>query len=806
MKGRTMKLYQKGLVTVILLVVLAVLTVEVVAADAKSDYPVKPVPFTRVKVSDTFWAPRLETSRKVTIPYCFKRCEETGRIDNFAIAGGLKKGFYRGARYNDSDVYKIIEGASYVLSVKPDPQLDKYLDGVIFKIAAAQEDDGYLSTLRTITPELDINKTRETPQHQLDMYGKSRWARCDHGHELYCVGHMYEAAVAHYQATGKRTLLNVAIKNADLVCETFGPKEGQIRNVPGHEEIEIGLVKLYQLTDSKKYLDMSKFFLDERGRYNGRTVHMHNNSVTYCQDDKPVIEQREPHGHVVRAVYMYSAMADIAALTGDQRYTKAVDAIWDNIVSKRLYLIGSMGVHGYLEGFGPDYVLPNLHAYNETCATVGTALLNLRLFLLHADARYIDVLERNLYNGVLAGVSLNGDEFFYPNPLASDGTNRKHARSPWFKTACCPSNIARFIPSLPGYVYAHSDDELYVNLYVGGDARIELAGQTVEVTQKTDYPWNGRVNITVSPDTPVGLTVLLRIPGWARNQPVPSGLYRFMHDNSDNVTLKVNGKRTPITIAKGYARIHRRWKAGDVVTLDIPMPVRRVLAHPKVTDNAGLVAVQRGPIVYCAEWKDNGGRALYLLLSDSAQLTAEHRRDMLGGVTVVSARLGNEILTMIPYYAWAHRGPGEMAVWLGRNWQRFTASHADAGKTPEALGDGLEPKNSADSTIPYFSWGLYRTHIKWVQENFPKPRKISSVDVYWFDNEGAGGHCLLPRSWRILYRDGDGWKPVSAIGKPPIAKDSYNKVAFEPVTATALRVEVKTAPESAAGILEWKVK
>jgi len=706
---------------------LTILPNYIVTAKTIADYPVKPVAFTQVHFDDAFWTPRLATSSRSTIPACFKRCEETGRIDNFAAAGGLIEGFYQGARYNDSDVYKVIEGAAYQLSVKHDPKLDAYLDDVIAKIAAAQEDDGYLSTLRTITPELDIAKTKGTPQHQLDMYGKSRWARCDHGHELYCVGHMYEAAVAHYQATGKKTLLNVATKNADLVCEVFGAREGQIRNVPGHEEIELALVKLYRATRDRKYLDMSKFFLDERGHYNGRTVHMHNNSITYCQDDKPVIEQTEPHGHVVRAVYLYSGMADIAALTGDARYSKAVDAIWDNIVSKRLYLIGSMGVHGYLEGFGPDYVLPNLHAYNETCATVGTALLNLRLFLLHADAKYIDVLERNVYNGVLSGVSLEGDTFFYPNPLASDGTNRKHLRSPWFSTACCPSNIARFMPSLPGYVYAHTDDELYVNLYVGGNANVDLAGQTVKVIQKTDYPWDGLVDITVSPDEPAEFTVLFRIPGWARNRPVPSDLYRFMHDRDEKVTLKVNGRTTPFTLTKGYARIRRLWRKGDTVTLEIPMPIRRVLAHPKVTDNVGSVAVQRGPIVYCAEWKDNSGKALDLVLPDSAELTAERRPDMLGGITTVSARTDNQTLTMIPYYAWAHRGAGEMAVWLSRKWQRFTASHAEAAAKLTALGDGLEPENSSDTTVPHFSWGLYRTHVKWIQENFPSPREISSV-------------------------------------------------------------------------------
>lgn len=667
-----MKLYQKWVIIILTSVqVLAVSAEVVVAAEPKSDYPVQPVPFTDVKVGDSFWTPRLETSAEVTIPTCFIRCEETGRIDNFAIASGLMEGFYRGARYNDSDLYKVIEGAAYQLSVNPDPKLDKYLDDVIAKIAAAQEDDGYLSTLRTITPELDINKTRETPQRQLDMYGKPRWARCDHGHELYCVGHMYEAAVAHYQATGKKSLLNVAIKNADLICRTFGPGEGQIRNVPGHEEIELALVKLYRATGKKKYLDMSKFFLDERGHYNGRTVHSHNGSITYCQDDKPVIEQTTPHGHVVRAVYLYSGMADIAALTGDTSYIKALDSIWNNIISKRLYLIGSMGVRGYLEGFGPDYKLPNEQAYNETCATVGTAFLNLRLFLLHGDAKYIDVLERNIYNGVLSGVSLEGNTFFYPNPLASDGENKKHVRSPWFKTACCPSNIARVMPSIPGYIYAHAKDNLYINLFVGGTARIKMDNRTIKITQKTDYPWNGLVNIAVDPDQTGEFAILVRIPGWAQNRPVPSDLYRYMSNSDEKITLKVNGRPIALNINKGYIGIDRKWKAGDVITLNLPMPIRRVLSHEKVEDNVGRVALERGPIVYCAEWKDNGGKALDIVLTDDINLVTEYRKDMLGGITAIKGILKNgRAFLAIPYYAWAHRGMGEMAVWLKRQEKR----------------------------------------------------------------------------------------------------------------------------------------
>jgi len=632
------------------------------------DYPIKPVPFTDVVIEDNFWTPRLQTSAEVTIPVCFQRCEKTGRIDNFAIAAGLIDGKYRGARYNDSDLYKILEGASYQLSVTPDPELKKYLDEVIATIAAAQEDDGYLSTLRTINPELDINKTQDTPQSHLEMYGKRRWTRMDHGHELYCAGHMYEAAVAHYQATGKRSFLDIAIKNADLIYSIFGSGENQIRNVPGHQEIELALVKLYRVTGNKKYLNLAKFFLDERGHYNGRTVHTLRGRDTYCQDDKPVVEQTTPHGHVVRAVYMYSAMADIAALTGDEQYIKAIDKIWDNIISKRLYLIGSMGVHGYLEGFGPDYKLPNQDAYNETCATIGNVFLNHRLFLLHKDAKYIDVLERSIYNGVLSGVSLEGDKFFYPNPLASDGKNKNHARSPWFKVACCPANIARFMPSLSGYIYAHSVDDLYINLFIAGKAEIQMQRGALKVSQTTDYPWNGKVTIEIEPDTERYFSILIRIPGWAQNNPVPSDLYRYMKKSHAEVEIFVNGQSIEVVPQKGYVRINRRWKKGDAITLDLPIPVRRVLSHEKVEDNVSRVALERGPIVYCAEWIDNGGKALDIVLGDNIDLNTEHKNETLGRITVITGTLDDgSLFTAIPYYSWAHRGQGEMNVWLNRN-------------------------------------------------------------------------------------------------------------------------------------------
>ncbi len=631
------------------------------------DYPVHPVPFTAVAISDNFWSKRLETSREVTLPSCFKRCEEIGLIDNFAVAGGLMEGVHRGARYGDSDLYKVMQGAAYQLSLKPDPELDRYVDGVIAKIAAAQEDDGYISTLRTITPELELAKTDKKSAAAFVMYGKPRWARMDHGHELYCMGHMIEAAVAHHQATGKRNFLDVAIKSADLICKTFGPNDGQLHNVPGHQEIELALVKLYRATGEKKYLDTSKYFLDERGHYNGRTVHMHKERKTYAQDDIPVIAQRTPHGHVVRAAYLYCGMADIAALTGDAAYVTAIDAIWENIVSKRLYLIGSMGVHGYAEGFAPDYVLPNQEAYNETCATIGTSLLNHRLFLLHKDAKYFDLFERSLYNGVLAAVSLKGDECFYPNPMASDGVNKRHIRKPWYSTACCPSNMARFMPSVPGYMYAHDAGDLYVNLFIGGEAKVEMDKHTVHITQETNYPWDGKVVITVNPEKSGQFDVLVRLPGWTRNQPVPSDLYRYVRESNEKVRLSVNGKPHSLKTDKGYVRISRKWKKGDAITLDMPMPIRRVLSHEKVEENAGRVAIERGPVVYCAEWVDNKGEALELVLPDNVALEVERREDMFDGINLIRGALGDGAsIKLIPYYAWSHRGRGEMNVWLKR--------------------------------------------------------------------------------------------------------------------------------------------
>jgi DUF1680 family protein len=629
------------------------------------DYPIKPVLFTEVQVRDEFWQPRIETNRRVTIPFAFKKSEETGRIDNFAKAGGLMAGEFEGRRYNDSDVFKIMEGAAYSLTIHPDPELEKYMDDLIVKVAAAQEEDGYLFTTRTIDPD-DLAPGS----------GEERWSNLASSHELYNVGHMYEAAVAYYLATGKRNFLDVALKNADLIAREFGP--GKRQDFPGHQEIEIGLVKLFRLTGDEKYLSLAKFFLDMRGpgkfgkKFADDSDFSIYNQDWYYQAHMPVVEQTEALGHAVRATYMYSGMADVAALTGDLNYIHAIDKIWENVVSKKLYVTGGIGSRHEGEAFGANYELPNATAYNETCAAIGNVFWNHRLFLLHGDAKYIDVLERTLYNGLISGLSLSGDLFFYPNPLDSDGkypfNQGESTRKPWFDCACCPVNLARFLPSFPGYVYAHKNDAIYINLFVAGKGSVDLSKNLVEVKQDTNYPWDGSVQIFINPEIEKEFTVYIRIPGWVRNEPVPSDLYSFLDPQEALVRLIVNSAAVDKHIENGYARIHRKWQKGDMIELDLPMHVQRVVANEKVEDNLGKVALQRGPLVYCFEEIDNGDRILGRSLLNEMDFSTEFRSDLLGGVLVIKGNVpdGSASMIAVPYYAWSHRGIGEMAVWLPR--------------------------------------------------------------------------------------------------------------------------------------------
>jgi DUF1680 family protein len=651
-----------------------------------SDYPIAPIPPTEMEVGEGFWQRRMETNRKVTIPYDFRKCEETGRIANFAVAAGQIDGKHQGFWFNDSDVFKVIEGAAYSLALHPDPVLEKYLDELIAKIAAAQQDDGYLYTIRTIHGEEPFRLQRYT--------GKTRWSYLEHSHELYNVGHLYEAAVAYYQATGKRTLLDVAIKNANLIDRLFGEGEGQQIDVPGHQEIEIGLVKLYRTSGENRYLDLAKFFLDHRGVPEGRKE----NRVygEYWQDHQPVTEQTEAVGHAVRAAYMYSGMADVAALTGETSYVQAIDTLWENVVGKKMYLTGGIGARHHDEAFGANYELPNGSAYNETCAAIGNAMWNHRMFLLHGESKYIDVLERILYNGFLAGISIDGDEFFYPNPLASDSTYKFNkgstARQGWFACSCCPVNIVRFIPAIAGYVYAKRDDDIYVNLFMPGEGTIDLGGDPVRLTQQTRYPWDGKVQITVDPERSRQFTLKIRIPGWTRGECVPSDLYHYQDRAAGKVSLQVNGHEVPLALQQGYATISRPWQSGDRVDLQLPMPIRRVLSNPQVVANQGRVALERGPLVYCVEDVDNGGQAANLILPDTEKLDSRYENDLLGGMVLLEgeglvvdpddpAKTKPVPLVGVPYYAWNHREPGRMAVWLPRDRQTWQAQTEKAKET-----------------------------------------------------------------------------------------------------------------------------
>lgn len=652
---------------------------------ANAQYPISPVPFTSVKLNDAFWSPRLKASREVTIPLAFSKCEETGRYTNFSNAAKHladptqefpdKEWTFT---FDDTDPYKTIEGASYLLQTYPNAtykgrRLDKYVDSVIAVIASGQEPDGYLYTARTKSP----SKTHE-------WAGAKRWEKVEIlSHEFYNLGHLLEAACAHYQATGKRNFLDIAIRFADCVCSAIGPGENQLKLVPGHQIAEMGLCKLYLVTGNKKYLNQAKFFLDMRGKTARKDL--------YSQAHKPVVEQDEAVGHAVRAEYMYSGMADVAALTGDTAYIHAIDKIWQNIVEKKYYITGGVGARHAGEAFGNNYELPNASAYCETCAQIGNVYTNYRLFLLHGESKYYDVLERTLYNALISGISIEGDGFFYPNPLSCTA-EAQYARKPWFGCACCPSNICRFIPSLPGYIYACKDNNLFVNLFMGNTADMKVNGKALTLRQETIYPNNGDVKITIAKGGG-DFNLCIRIPGWVRGEVVPSDLYSFADGKKLAYSISVNGKAIDAqSLTNGYAVINRKWKKGDVVEVHFDMEPRVVKANDKVRDDRGRLAVERGPLVYCAEWPDNEvDVSTYLLNQKPVLKMAEKPVTIVEGhdvqaVTTEAQALSinsegklvttDRTLTLIPYYAWDHRGQkGGMDVWLPASVSAASATH-----------------------------------------------------------------------------------------------------------------------------------
>lgn len=780
-----------------------------IQAQEQQDYPITPISFSQVDIQDEFWSPKIRTNHEVTIPIAIQKSRETGRIDNFRIAAGIKDGqFCTEYPFDDSDVYKIIEAASYSLQVFPDAELEASVDSLIELVGAAQEEDGYLYTNRTIGENVH------------PWAGEKRWELVHElSHELYNLGHMYEAAVAHFTATGKRTFLDIAIKSADLVDEEFGRSEGQIANVPGHQEIEIGLVKLFRVTGEQRYLDLAKFFLDIRGQEGV------GNPKKYDQSHLPVTQQTEAVGHAVRGAYMWTAMADIAAITGDQAYMEAINRIWHDIVDGKYYINGGIGATNHGEAFGESYQLPNMTAYCETCAAVGNAFWNHRMFLMTGDSKFIDVLERSMYNNILDGVSLSGDHFFYPNPLASDG---RHERQEWFGCACCPPNVARFLPSMPGYIYAQQDTDVYVNLYISSATSFNIGGKTLEVAQESEFPWEGGVKINVTAKEPVGAKLRLRVPGYVQDRPVPSDLYTYLGPKNEAFVMKINGRPYPYIIdSLGYISVEHVWNQLNSIQIDFPLEVKQVKANDQVTQNTGKVAIERGPILYCAEWPDNPYNKVLSLVLDEPEALKAKRSNVLGGTYLIKGKAKmaakkldgtimlskSDKLTLIPYHLWNNRGSGEMTVWLATD-----AAHSDPVPAPTiartskvsasveskvivALNDQRYPENSNDHSISYLHWWPKKATTEWVQFDFGKPKSVSKVQVYWYD-DGPDGGCRVPASWKVQYLRAGGWHDVVPTESYTITKDDWDTVQFNPVSAEGLRLMVELPKEYATGLYE----
>ena len=782
-------------------------------------YPITPVPFTKVKVTDSFWGQRLKASRDVTIPLAFSKCEETGRYTNFEKAANPSDSYeVKGYSFDDTDVYKTIEGASYSLQTYPNKKLVHYIDSVLDIVAKAQEKDGYLYTSRTMNPK-----------HPHEWAGDKRWSKVeDLSHEFYNLGHMVEGAVAHFQATGSRKFLDIACRYADCVCREIGTKPGQVCVVPGHQIAEMALCKLYVLTGEKRYLDQAKFFLDYRGKTTIKTE--------YSQSHKPIVEQDEAVGHAVRAAYMYAGMADVAALTGDKSYINAIDNIWNNIVEKKLYITGGIGATNNGEAFGKNYELPNMSAYCETCAAIGNVYVNYRLFLLHGESKYYDVLERSLYNGLISGVSLDGGGFFYPNPLESMG---QHQRQPWFGCACCPSNIARFIPSLPGYVYAVNKRDVYVNLFMSNTSQLSVAGKGITLEQQTQYPWDGDIAIKVAANKAGQWAMKVRIPGWVRNEVVPSNLYEFTDNLRPQYNITVNGNAVNGKLTDdGYFTIDRKWKKGDVVRVHFDMDPRTVRANNNVEADRGFVAIERGPLVYCAEWPDNDFDIMGALVNQSPKMTVEdgtlHAKDKKVAdyyIKVIKTdaqllsfdkqgRLNTKDvkLSLIPYYAWCHRGSGKMRVWLSQDLSssrpeqpatlaslsKVTASTPAASLS--AVNDRLVPKDGTDRSMPYYHWWPKQGVTEWIAYEFPEASTVQSSTVYWYD-DGPWGGCRVPKAWRIFFKNDNGeWQSVSGADKYPTTKGTACTVNFEPVKTKAIKIEIDLPSDNSAGLFEWSVK
>lgn len=794
---------------------------------AQTDYPIQPVPFYKVKMEDKFWQPRIETVRKVTVPATFRKNEETLRVKNFEVAAGAVPGnVCTRFPFDDSDVYKSIEGAANVLRTQRDPKLELEIDALVEKIRAAQEPDGYLYTWRTIAERVKKTENTEKPAQKsafLDWLDGPRWENEDKlSHELYCAGHLYEAAVAYFEATGKRTLLDIALKNAELVNRDFGP--GKLAKAPGHQEIEVGLVKLFRTTGDRRWLDLAKFFIETRGY-----------GEEYSQNHQKVRDQRKAVGHAVRLGYMFMGAADVAALTGSHEYDAAMKSVWEDIVGSQMYLTGGVGATGSNEGFGGSFDLPNYTAYNETCSSISFLWWSQRMFQLTGDSRYLDVAELTLYNALNAGLSLSGDHYFYPNPLES---RKNTERTDWFSCACCPPNLTRFFAAMPELFYAKKGNDVFVNQFAASRAEVEninSKGQKVKIgiRQETDFPWDGRVKIHVESSKPNTFSLKIRIPGWAKGDVVPLDLYRFHEFSGSAISIKLNGQAITPTFENGFAVISRKWQSGDFVEIELPMQAQRVAANPKVEADAGRFALKRGPMIYCLEGRDQPDeRVLNLLVPDTVSIFSKFENGLFGGVQTlnfngflvkkkvspVEADLQKLNLKAIPYFLWANRGRDNMLVWLPYDLraareiaQPTLASRSKASASEGCNGDLVNiadqapVKNAFDNESSLVHWWPHFGTTEWLQYDFENEEQVGTARVYFFDDAATGGGCRVPKSLILKYLENGTWRNVYFPGGFKITKDGWTELQFEPVKTRSLRLEMTFQDGVSGGVHEWEV-
>ena len=794
------------------------------------------ISFDKVTLQDDFWLPRLNTQKQTLVPFSLEKTESA--VENLRRVGAYLRGErvteqFVGPYYVASDLFKVMEGAAYLLTLEKDKELERQMDQIIDVIASAQAPDGYLYEHHILPKHL------RNPRNNA---GERPYSYVDHSHELYNMGHMYEGAVAYYRATGKRKWLDVAEKHARHINRVFfegdpNYNDGKpVMQAPGHEEIELALVKLYQATGEKLYLDMDKKFIDIRGvTYIPKGTGLL--SYDYAQQYKPVREQRYAIGHAVRATYLYSGMADVAAMTGDTTLEPALDAIWHDIVDRKMHITGGLGAVPGIEGFGPDYVLPNKDTYNETCAAVGNVFFNYRMFLMSGDAKYVDVAEVALYNNVLAGVNLAGNRFFYVNPLEADGRKAFNhgtaGRAPWFGTACCPSNLARLIPQVSGMAYSYAEDNVYCGFYMGSEVEVPMAGGNVLLSQHTQYPFDGNITIEVTPKADgEEFTLWLRVPTWCGEQFVPGELYHFDDSEASAAMVRVNGRKVRSEVMDGFLPVRRAWSAGDVVELELPMPVRFSVADERVEADRNRVCVTRGPLVYCAEEPDNEYNvSSYFVKSEnqSSSSVDEFTSGVLAAIPTInlvasSASADGESeadLTLIPYYAWNNRGDNmAMNVWFARdaetarngmvmtvgNIAEVKASHTNSSDDVYAVADGKQPKTSHDTSIPRWTSWSQKGKEQWLEVKLKSEQDVEAVSVYWYDDKGG---VQLPVAWSIDYMCDGKWveyKPY-VTDHFGVDADKYNMVhPAAPVKTDMLRLKMKPKADATVGILELTVE